>query len=322
MSDSLMRLRIATTDAEEAHAWLRDAYVDHSARLSGQRDSFRFSHRLADCGKFMVGMAQHTMTLHGEWEPLDEILLFGHLLSGRFDIRSHIDEVAAGPGDVFAYDPDAQMSVMWADIRMAQIRMRRGAVERVVAELVGDNRTSERISFDLARPLTRARATQWKRLMQYVTNDVAANPIVHSSPLIMGQVFRLIVATSLETFPNSTLDLLGRQAPAASPRAVRRAVEFIESNAAADIGLTEIAEAAHVGPRALQRAFRRSLDVTPVGYLRSVRLDRAHDDLRESDGATTTVAELAARWGFAHPGRFAVAYRVKFGHSPSETLRG
>ena len=35
-----------------------------------------------------------------------------------------------------------------------------------------------------------------------------------------------------------------------------------------------------------------------------------------------TVAELAARWGFAHPGRFAVAYRAKFGHSPSETLRG
>jgi AraC-like DNA-binding protein len=34
-----------------------------------------------------------------------------------------------------------------------------------------------------------------------------------------------------------------------------------------------------------------------------------------------TVAAVAHRWGFAHLGRFAYAYRARFGVSPSETLR-
>ena len=139
----------------------------------------------------------------------------------------------------------------------------------------------------------------------------------------MGQALRLIVASALETFPNSTLDRARYSASAASPGSVRRAMAYIEEHADSDIDLTDIAEAAHVGPRALQRAFRRSLDSTPLGYLRSVRLERAHEQLVAADADDgTTVVEVAARWGFGHPGRFAGAYRTQFGRSPSETLRG
>jgi AraC-like DNA-binding protein len=34
-----------------------------------------------------------------------------------------------------------------------------------------------------------------------------------------------------------------------------------------------------------------------------------------------SVAEVAARWGFSHLGRFAAAYRKRYGESPSHTLR-
>ena len=57
MTGSLMRLHIDTADPEEAHDWLRKNYVDHSARLSGPRDSFRFLHRLAECGSFTSACA-------------------------------------------------------------------------------------------------------------------------------------------------------------------------------------------------------------------------------------------------------------------------
>jgi AraC-like DNA-binding protein len=323
MTGSLMKLNINTNDPEEAHDWLRTAYVDHSARLSGHRESFRFQHRLADCGYFTVGAAQHTMTLQGDWDPLDETLLFSHLHSGRFHIRSARSAVVAGAGDVFAYDPDVKMSVVWSDIRMANIRMKRVAFERVAATLVGDDRAAPPIGFDLSRPTGEARAVHWKRLMQYVNSEVTANPTVHTSPLLMSQVFRLIVATTLETFPNSTLDRVRYSARPASSGSVRRAMAFIEEHAGDDIDLTDIAEAAHIGPRALQRAFRRSLDSTPLNYLRSIRLERAHEQLTAADGDDgTTVVAVAARWGFGHPGRFAGAYRNRFGCSPSETLRG
>jgi AraC-like DNA-binding protein len=34
------------------------------------------------------------------------------------------------------------------------------------------------------------------------------------------------------------------------------------------------------------------------------------------------VADAAYRWGFNHLGRFAAAYREKYGVSPSRTVRG
>lgn len=322
MTESLMRLHIATGDVDEAHAWLRGAYADHHVSLSGRPTAFRFSHTVADCGVFKVGVARHSMTLHGTWDPLDDILLFSHLLEGRFTIRSPSDEVAAGPGDVFSYDPDTQMVVDWNDIRMAQVRLQRSAVERFAAEMLGDDRGQAPITFDLARPVSPAKAVHWKRMMQYVTNDVAKNPAVHGSPLVMRHVQRLLVATALETFPNSTLAARHSSTAHAPPDAVRRAVAFIEENAAGDVDLTAVAEAAHVGPRALQRAFRRSMDTTPLAHLRTVRLDRAHEDLRAADpGDGTTVGSVALRWGFGHPGRFAADYRARFGRSPSDTLR-
>lgn len=316
------QFQVATTDPDEAHSWLSSAYADHSARLSGRAKAFRFTHSVADCGVFKVGVCRHTMTLHGEWDPLGDQLLFSHLLAGRFVIGCAGSEVAAGPGDVFAYDPDVAMGVEWSDIRMAQIRMDRAAFDRTAAELIGDDRPGLTAGFDLARAATEAKAHHWRRFMQYVTSDVATSPVVQGSPLVLGQVFRTIVATALETFPHTAVDRAGRHG-FVPVGVVRRALAFIDEHAGSDVDLTAIAEAAGIGPRALQRAFRRSLDTTPLEQLRSVRMRRAHEELEAAaSGDDTTVLGVAARWGFGHPGRFAVDYRARFGCSPSETLRG
>jgi transcriptional regulator GlxA family with amidase domain len=56
-------------------------------------------------------------------------------------------------------------------------------------------------------------------------------------------------------------------------------------------------------------------------YLRQVRLARVHADLLDASPEQTTVAEVAARWGFVHHGHFAAAYRDRYGHPPVVTLR-
>ena len=107
----------------------------------------------------------------------------------------------------------------------------------------------------------------------------------------------------------------------AQPPGLRRSVSFIHENADGDIGLAEIAAAANLTPRAVQYMFRRHLGVTPMEYLRRVRLDHAHRDLQAANPAVDTVNSIAGRWGFAHAGRFSVAYRRAFGTQPSTTLR-
>jgi AraC-like DNA-binding protein len=57
-------------------------------------------------------------------------------------------------------------------------------------------------------------------------------------------------------------------------------------------------------------------------YLKSVRLARAHADLRQASVEEgVTVAAIAYRWGFGNLGRFSAEYRREFGRSPSEVLR-
>ncbi|WP_102145011.1 helix-turn-helix domain-containing protein [Mycobacterium hubeiense] len=105
------------------------------------------------------------------------------------------------------------------------------------------------------------------------------------------------------------------------PPVLRRALALIHDKADAEIGLCDIAAAAGVTPRAVQYMFRRHLGMTPLEYLKRVRLDRVHRDLQAADPSVDTVSAIAGRWGFTHAGRFSVAYRQAFGTAPSATLR-
>lgn len=72
----------------------------------------------------------------------------------------------------------------------------------------------------------------------------------------------------------------------------------------------------------LHASFRRHFGTTPTGFLRRVRLERAHQDLRAADPSSgDTVSAVAARWGFGHAARFTGCYREQYGVLPSRTLR-
>jgi transcriptional regulator GlxA family with amidase domain len=101
-------------------------------------------------------------------------------------------------------------------------------------------------------------------------------------------------------------------------RDVRRAEAYIGSNVARNIRLEDIARAAGVSVRTLQTSFKRNRYVTPMQYLRNLRLDAARQHLL----AGSSVGEAALDTGFSHQGRFAHYYRGRFGHSPSATRGG
>ncbi len=104
------------------------------------------------------------------------------------------------------------------------------------------------------------------------------------------------------------------------PVALRRALSYIDEHAADPIGVEQIAAAARLSVRGLQDAFRRHLGTTPMRYLRDVRLVHAHEQLVSADPTTSTVAAIAHRWGFSHPGRFATLYRDRYHQLPAVTL--
>jgi transcriptional regulator GlxA family with amidase domain len=73
-----------------------------------------------------------------------------------------------------------------------------------------------------------------------------------------------------------------------------------------------------VSLRALQNGFKAFGGTSPGGYLRTIRLQAAHDQLADPLNQKS-VREICAMWGFFHPGRFSIAYRSAFGECPKDT---
>jgi AraC-like DNA-binding protein len=95
-------------------------------------------------------------------------------------------------------------------------------------------------------------------------------------------------------------------------------LELFETDPARAYDLDALARAARVSRRTLQKHFRRALGTTPLAALREIRLARARRALLQ-DRADTPVTEIALRCGFTHFGRFAAAYRARYGEAPSAT---
>lgn len=81
--------------------------------------------------------------------------------------------------------------------------------------------------------------------------------------------------------------------------------------------VADICSEAGVSRRALQYAVQESLGLSPVEFLRIVRLNGA----RRAMKSVNSVTEAATLWGFWHFGRFAHDYRSLFGELPSETFQ-
>ncbi len=84
--------------------------------------------------------------------------------------------------------------------------------------------------------------------------------------------------------------------------------------------IVEICTQTGTSARTLQYAFREVMQLTPVTYLRILRLNKVRNALSAATTVDTTVTRTATDWGFFHLGEFARDYQQLFGEYPSETL--
>jgi len=227
--------------------------------------------------------------------------------------------VRSGAQDLDARSPwlgvDRPIEAEWG--RTGRVRafvFDRPHVEQVVRTITGDDGFVLRAADP--RASSRTAAVQWERSFAYVSTALAAS---HDDPLIAAELQRHALMTTLAAFATNYLDTAEQTTQRASaPRSVRRALAYIDAHAHLPITLDDIARAAGMSTRGLQHAFRRALDTTPSARLREVRLAAAHDELRTG---TATVSEIARRWGFSNPSRFAPYYRDAYGRNPGHTLK-
>ena len=117
-------------------------------------------------------------------------------------------------------------------------------------------------------------------------------------------------------------EALGRPETAAAPHFVRRVEDYIRRHHAEPLTIEKLAGVAGVSTRTLFAGFRDFRRVSPMTYLKSLRLDKARQALQSGEvGGVAGVTKVALDNGFSHLGRFAKHYRSRFGELPSATAR-
>jgi AraC-like DNA-binding protein len=224
-------------------------------------------------------------------------------------------------GGAFMVPADLPSAALLYDSGFALLRVPWPVARSLAEERTGMPATDLR--FEAITPVSAEQQAMWASTAKFVCAELVNSGSTEISPLMAHELTRMAATVMLETFPNTAMTTLYVASLGWVPSAaVRRAAAFIEAHADQPVTLTDIAAAAGVTGRALQSAFRRYYDATPVGYLRQARLERAYTELRDADPATgVTVAAVARRWGWTSPSQFAAAYQRRFGEPPSRTLR-
>jgi AraC-like DNA-binding protein len=170
------------------------------------------------------------------------------------------------------------------------------------------------LDFDLSSPAARA----WRAGLDLLLAELDRPDGLIGSAAVRSYHERSLATGLLLAQRHSYTEALQGGGTPATPRSVRRVIDLVQGHPQDPHTLGDLARTAGVSARRLQEAFREHVGSTPMEYLRAVRLDRVHDELR---AGTSSVTEAAHRWGFSHPSRFAAAYRARFGVLPSVTAR-
>jgi AraC-like DNA-binding protein len=179
----------------------------------------------------------------------------------------------------------------------------------------------KRITFDRQLKLSTTAANDWYHLVQLLTREVWQRGGLLNHPLALGNLQLLLIQGLLQIQPHNYTEALTESAGAASPAVVNRAIDLMHAHPETPWSTAELARATGASARALQRAFERAGQPSPMMYLRRLRLHHVHAELAANSPDSVTVTTVAGRWGFVHLGRFAGQYRQLFGETPSETLR-
>ncbi|MFP4329052.1 MAG: AraC family transcriptional regulator [Paracoccaceae bacterium] len=310
---------LQTSDLCEARDVVGRAFCDH--RLNLRHRGGRLAARHNHVGGRHISLNALGYGAEVDIDPgqLGHFYLLQIPLAGSARIAHRRREVEASPRMATILNPDRDTRMVWSeDCRKLLLQIDRAHLERVAEEMLGGPLPGP-IRFEPGIDLVTPEGRALRDRVLATARAVDRGELwAARSGLREGWTEREL-AESLLMFQRSNIShSFWRTTRPPLPREIRRAVDCIHAQYAEPLRLDTIAAHCGLCPRALQIGFRKAFGLTPMQYLRQVRLDAAHYLLsRRQD--PEPVGDVAHACGFSHPGRFAQDYRARFGETPARS---
>lgn len=312
---------LCTDDLDEARDGVSRVFSPHelSIPFAGERLGTRLSH--APVGSVSINRLRYGATVDIDVGCINDFLLVMMPLAGVSEVRCGNESIHSTPEVASVISPALPLRMRSShDCDQIMVRIDRALVERHCMQYLGRD-LRRPIEFQLSMDLTESGGESWCGLIRYLVAELDRETGVFTSPLARAHAEQLVVATLLLAQPHRYRDDLMRPGRSIAPAFVRRAEEYVDAHADEPLTVGDLAAHAGVSASTLFAGFREFRSNSPMAYLRQVRLQRVRVELEAAASSSTTITEVALRWGFTHLGRFASDYKRWFGESPSATLK-
>ena len=314
--------RLQTSDVDDARAFCRGLFYGPLQMTPvGDAAAFAFSGDVVQFGPITLGEISYGTDVHlrvGDLESAYHVLA---PLTGTVESRHRGTAVLADPTRAAVYRPVGDIELFWAgDCRLLSVKVERAALERQLDAAL-DRQVVTPLPLGASFDLADGPGRTWAALVRLLHSELRRPDGLAGQPRMAARWRDLVLGALALTIEHPYgEEPAGLQGPY-RPRPVKRALDAMHAEPWRQFSVGDLAAIAGVGVRVLQEAFRQHVGMSPLAYLKRLRLDGVHADLVRADPWQVNVSEVAYRWGFTHLGRFAGAYRVRYGESPSQTLK-
>ncbi|MGW4425987.1 AraC family transcriptional regulator [Streptosporangium sp. NPDC004631] len=313
---------LRTTDVSHAQDVVSRVYVEHRLDTAGGVD---IDARLnAVESKVMTfGYLTYGVESRITLPPLTTCYHVNLTLNGHSAVDrghgEHATTVARRSGTVLL--PDRSATVRWsADARQFALKFPRQSLERHLSLLLNED-VKHPIPFDVSLDLTTPAGVSLLNAAEFVQREWDQDGALARFPAARRQLESLIMTSLLLAGAGGHLRSLVRVEEPPRPSVLETVVDYVQEHLEELPTLGDLAAVGGVSARALQMVFRQHLGVSPMTYVRDLRLRRVHEELRVQGPPEPSVTDAAMRWGFYNLGRFAKLYEQRYGERPSQTLR-
>lgn len=250
---------------------------------------------------------------------IEEYFLIQHKLSGEGKFSNGKAETDTEPGMTTIASPSLPTTLKM-DINSVHVvmKLKRTLLENYLQNIL-QRTLSDPVVFDLKMESGSAAAKAWEQTLQYFIEQYVT--LQDEDQAGLARIFaESAIGLLLQIQNHNYSELLNKDSGNCCPSYVRRAQEFIEENITEQINMATLASITGVTVRTLQNGFRRHLGQSPTEYIREHRLQRVHKELSHAE-ANEKVTEVLLRCGIYDFGRFAGAYKKRYGCLPSDTLK-
>lgn len=311
---------LRTADLDEARASVSARYCDHRLDLLASK-ALGVVHNHARGNHLSLNFLTYGADVAIDPGHLEHFYLLQIPLAGRAQIQHLAQEVQSDVNCASLLCPDRPTQMTWSgDCRQLMLQIDKDFLLHIAQSELGSELT-EPVRFNPQVNLTSANGRQLRKLILWLAAAVDSGAVtLDRHPATNNALEQRLVSELLRLQPSNISSLLDFQPNHVSSLQLRRAVSFIREQHQENISLAQIARAAGINPRTLQLRFQADLGVTPIQFLRDIRLDRARSQLLNS-AESALVSQVAYDCGYSHLGRFARDFRARFGQSPSEFIR-